>query len=87
MKKIIMAILFTFPSVHLIGQPYTYFDRLPERDCNTDGLYDSQTRATFFGDSRIHLADSRLALLLGFDKYTYGNPAGLDFFLRGAGDN
>lgn len=86
MKNIVVMILFLLFPMHLVALPFTYFDMLSYRDCNTSGLYDSQTRATFFGDSRIHLADSRLALLLKLDKYTYGNPAGLDFFLRGADD-
>jgi len=87
MKKLIQVILFLLPTTHLMGQPYTYFDRFPERNCDTSGLYDSKTRASFFGDSRIHLADGRLAPLFGLDVYAFGNPAGLDFFLRGAGDD
>ncbi len=46
MKKLIQVILFLLPTTHLMGQPYTYFDRFPERNCDTSGLYDSKTRAS-----------------------------------------
>jgi len=88
MKKALLLLLSLLSGTDLIAGPYTYFDVFSgNRDCNTSGLYDSKTRASFFGDSRIHLADGRLAPLIKLDVYAFGNPAGLDFFLRGAGDD